>query len=98
MDENRGPEEAVSYFPESDYRFGAGPLRILVKRVDWQRPVSYDDDNWYEVDGIEVTAEGREVGRRQALVRGRSLGSLRRNAGPGGPGGGPDHRGRRDSG
>jgi hypothetical protein len=109
MDENRGPEEAVSYFAESDYRFGAGPLRIRVKRVDWQRPISYDDDNWYEVDGIEVTAEGREVGRRQALVRGRSLGTLRKNGGPNAPGssapgsnapgggGGPDRR-RRESG
>jgi len=74
-------EPPVSLFAESDYRFGAGPLRMRVKRVDWKRPVLYEDQNWYEVDGIEVTADGREVGPRLALVRGASLSSLRRIAG-----------------
>ena len=82
MDRNRGHVGPVSHFPESDYRFGAGPLRMRVERVDWNRPVRYDDDNWYEVDGIEVTADGREIGRRQALVRARSLSALRRNVRP----------------
>ena len=82
MDRNRGPVVPVSLFPESDYRFGAGPLRMRVERIDWNRPVRYDDDNWYEVDGVEVTADGREIGRRQALVRARSLSALRRNVRP----------------
>ncbi len=79
MDRNRGPVGPVSLFPESDYRFGAGPLRMRVERIDWNRPVRYDDDNWYEVDGVEVTADGRDIGRRHALVRARSLSALRRN-------------------
>jgi hypothetical protein len=82
MDDDKNPVEPVSCFPESDYRFGTGPLWIRVKRVDWQRPVSYDDDTWYEVDGIEVTEDGRYMGRRQALVRGPALAVLRRKAGP----------------
>jgi hypothetical protein len=80
--DDKNPAEPVSCFPESDYRFGAGPLWIRVKRVDWQRPVSYDGDAWYEIDGIEVTEDGRYMGRRQALVRGPALAVLRRNAGP----------------
>ncbi|WP_213003392.1 hypothetical protein [Winogradskya consettensis] len=82
MDRNRGPVGPVSCFAEPDYRFGAGPLWMRVERVDWNRPVRYDEDNWYEVDGVETTSEGREIGRRQALVRARSLGALRRNARP----------------
>lgn len=80
MDRNHGPRGPVSNFPESDYRFGAGPLRIRVDRVDWHHPMEYDNENWYEVEGMEVSSDGREIGRRQALVRARSLGSLRRNA------------------
>lgn len=82
MDRNRGPAAPVSLFPESDYRFGAGPLRMRVERVDWNRPVHYDNDSWYEVDGVEVTSDGREIGRRQALVRGRNLTALPRNSRP----------------
>ena len=38
-----------------------------------------EGENWYEVDGVEVTPDGREIGRRQALVRGRRLSALPRN-------------------
>jgi hypothetical protein len=79
MERNRGPLGPVSSFPEADYRFGVGTLRMRVERIDWQRPLRYDDETWYEVVGMEVTADGREVGRRQTLVRARNLAALRGN-------------------
>jgi hypothetical protein len=80
MDRNRGPTPPpVSRFEESDYCYGTGSLTMRVERVDWAKPVQYDGESWYEVDGIEITSDGREVGRRQALVRGRRLSSLQRN-------------------
>jgi len=63
----------VVLFAEEDYLYGAGPLMIRVERVDWSAPTPYDGENWYQVEGVEMTADGREVGARQALVRGRRL-------------------------
>jgi hypothetical protein len=77
MDTGTGPKR-VSVFAESDYRFGAGPLRMIIEHVDWSRPVVNDGEYWYEVDGIEMTADDREIGRRRSLIRGRSLGRLRK--------------------
>jgi hypothetical protein len=79
MDRNRGPTGPVTTFGEADYRFGAGPLTMRVESVDWTRPLQHDGEDWYEVDGIELTSDGREVGRRQALVRGSRLSSSPRN-------------------
>jgi hypothetical protein len=63
----------VVQFAEEDYLYGSGPLMIRVERVDWSAPTSYDGENWYEIEGVEMTADGREVGARQVLVRGRRL-------------------------
>ena len=79
MNRDRGSTPPVSHFVESDYCYGTGPLTMRVERIDWTKPVQYDGESWYEVDGIEVTADGRDVGRRQALVRGRRLAALPRN-------------------
>ena len=79
MDANRGPNRPVSHFAETDYCYGTGLLTMRVDRVDWTRPIQRDGENWYEVEGIEVTPDGREIGRRQALVRGRRLSALPRN-------------------
>jgi hypothetical protein len=73
MDTGTGPRR-VSVFAEPDYRFGAGPLRMIVEHIDWSRPVVTEGEYWYEIDGIELTVDGREIGRRRSLVRGRSLG------------------------
>ena len=73
MDANRGPSRPVSHFAETDYCFGTGPLALRIDRVDWNQPVERDGENWYEVEGVELTPDGREIGRRQALVRGRRL-------------------------
>ena len=83
MDTNRGPSGKpgpIGTFAEPDYRFGAGTLRICIERVDWQHPIVQDGENWYEVEGIELSSDGREIGPRQAVVRGSRLGGLRRGA------------------
>lgn len=82
MDTNRGPNRPVSHFAESDYCYGKGSLAMRVERIDWAKPIEYDGDTWYEVDGIELTTDGREIGRRQALVRASRLSTLPRNRRP----------------
>src|SRR5690349_17467058 len=79
MEANRGPNRPVSRFAETDYCYGTGALTLRVDRVDWNRPILRDGENWYEVEGVEMTPDGREIGRRQALVRGRRLSALPRN-------------------
>jgi hypothetical protein len=76
MEPERGPARAASRFDQSDYCFGAGPLWLRVEHIDWAHPVSYDNDTWYEVDGIEVSSTGQDVGRRQALVRAVRLAAM----------------------
>jgi hypothetical protein len=71
------PRAPVIEFAESDYCYGAGPLLMRVEHIDWNRPVLYDNENFYQVDGVEIAADGREIGRRQALVRGRRLAANR---------------------
>jgi hypothetical protein len=76
MEPDRGPRRATSRFDQSDYCFGAGPLWLRVEHVDWANPVSYDNDVWYEVDGVEMSSTGQEVGRRQALIRATRLAAV----------------------
>jgi hypothetical protein len=68
-------------FAEADYRFGAGTLRMTVDHVDWGSPVQQDGESWYEVAGMEVSADGRMVGPRRTMVRASRLSALRRQAG-----------------
>jgi len=68
----------VHVFAEADYCYGAGPLTIRVERVDWTRPVWYDDEDWYHVHGLEIDHRGAERGPRWVLVRGRRLPSATR--------------------
>jgi hypothetical protein len=44
-----------------------------VERVDRANPVNFRGDTVYCVQGMQVTASGIEVGRREALVRARRL-------------------------
>ena len=76
MERNRGQEHPVRVFPELDYRFGTGPLRMTIEHVDWSNPVCYDNENWYEIIGVEQTTDGRAIGRRRALVKGSQLREL----------------------
>jgi hypothetical protein len=78
MESDHGTLRApVTKFAESDYCYGTGPLLMRVEHIDWSRPVLYDGENFYTVDGVEIATDGREIGRRQALVRGRRLASNR---------------------
>lgn len=70
---NPGPGRPVLSLAEADYRFGAGPLHLVVTRVRWNAPQQHDADVWYEVEGTEMTDDGREIGPRTALVRGTTL-------------------------
>ncbi|GAA4604493.1 hypothetical protein BJY16_005029 [Actinoplanes octamycinicus] len=78
---NRGPTRPVLTFAETDYRSGAGPLRMIVLRVRWDTPHRLNAEIWYEVDGVEMSPDGRELGRRTALVRGAKLRPLPDNTG-----------------
>ena len=78
MESDRGTLRApITEFAESDYCYGTGPLLLRVEHIDWSRPVLYDNENFYQVDGVEMAADGREIGRRQALIRGRRLAASR---------------------
>jgi hypothetical protein len=56
---------------EPDYQFGMGELRLRVERVELANPVRYDGENWYRVEGVQLTKNGAEVGARQVPVYGR---------------------------
>jgi hypothetical protein len=63
----------VLTFLEPDYQYGVGPLRLRVERIDTTHPMAYEGENWYPVEGVQVGANGDELGRRRVLVRGRRL-------------------------
>jgi hypothetical protein len=79
VDRNRGPERPANQFAQEDYCFGSGPLWLRVERVHWDTPVEYDNDRWYEVDGVELTSTGQDIGRRRVLIRAQRLPRLPTN-------------------
>jgi hypothetical protein len=54
---------------------------MTVDHVDWGSPVQQDGEVWFEVAGIELSADGRVVGPRRTMVRASRLSALRREAG-----------------
>lgn len=58
---------------EADYAYGVGELHLRVERIDRAHPVNLHGDTFYRVEGIQLTARGAELGRREVLVRGRRL-------------------------
>ncbi|MEV6850352.1 hypothetical protein [Actinoplanes sp. NPDC051411] len=85
MRDRQGGSNAGSGWPvltlaEADYLFGAGTLYLLVTRVRWNAPQRHEDEVWYEVDGVEMTVDGRKVVPRTAVVRGSRLRTLPRNS------------------
>jgi hypothetical protein len=78
---NRGPSRPIVTFAESDYRVGAGPLRLVDLRIRWDRPYREGAEVWYQVDGVELGADGQEAGRRTVLVRASRLRILPDNTG-----------------
>ena len=67
-----GPER-VLVLSEADYRYGAGPLRIRVERIDRANPARYDGEVWYPIEGVQITGDGADVRRREVLVRATRL-------------------------
>jgi hypothetical protein len=65
--------QQVWTFAEADYRFGVGPLRMTVERIDWANPLQQDDEIWYEVDGLELTETGQIIGPRRTAVKASRL-------------------------
>jgi hypothetical protein len=53
--------------------YGQGPIRVRVERIDRANPVRYDGENFYRVEGMQVSPTGAELGRREVLVCGRRL-------------------------
>jgi hypothetical protein len=60
-------------FAESDYRYGAGPLRLRIVYVEWSHQVAEEGDTWVHAEGIVVDSSGREGNRRQVLIRAERL-------------------------
>jgi hypothetical protein len=73
MDTHDDARRRVWTFEESDYLFGSGELRMIVESIDWSRPRLHDGDTWYEVQGVEVTGDGRVVGPRRTTVKASRL-------------------------
>jgi hypothetical protein len=67
------PRHPWHRFSEDDYRYGVGPLTIMVERIDWTHPVPYEGDTWLEVEGTVIEPAGQRGPRRQVLVRAREL-------------------------
>ncbi|WP_433073657.1 hypothetical protein ACQP1P_25970 [Dactylosporangium sp. CA-052675] len=66
-------ERLVLVLAERDYLYGAGDLTLRVQLVEAEDPITYDDELWYYVHGVQLAREGREVGARVVVVRGRRL-------------------------
>jgi hypothetical protein len=58
---------------EPDYAYGTGQLRLRVEHVDRAHPVDYHGDTWFQVQGVQLSIAGAELGRREVLVRSRRL-------------------------
>ena len=41
--------------------------------VDRAHPTWYEGENWYPVEGVQISAHGDELGKRHVLVCGRRL-------------------------
>jgi hypothetical protein len=64
----------VVTFPEQDYQYGTGSLRLRVEHVDVDDPFIERGERWYWVEGIQVTDSDEDLHPRTILVRGRRLG------------------------
>jgi hypothetical protein len=70
---SRDPRWPAHEFAEADYRYGKGPLRLRVVRVEWARSIACEGDTWLETEAVEVDDDGREGAHRQLLIRAERL-------------------------
>ncbi len=67
------PAGHVLTLAEPDYRYGVGPLRLRVERVDRRHPTTYEGETWFPVEGVQLRADGAELRHRAVLVRAARL-------------------------
>jgi hypothetical protein len=67
------PDDDILVLAEADYLYGAGRLILRVQHIDRGHPISYRNENWYPVRGIEISGNGADVGDRETVVRGARL-------------------------
>lgn len=71
---------------EADYKFGVGPLAVRVTRVI--REALYDNEPWWEVEGVAKNPTYNGPGQERILyVRGSALAPHLRNERPAPPNG-----------
>ncbi|GAA0733601.1 hypothetical protein GCM10010199_51910 [Dactylosporangium roseum] len=58
---------------ENDYRYGTGPVRMRVERVEHDEAVVLDGEPWLPVHGTRLRSDGTEVGAVRLLVRAARL-------------------------
>ncbi|WP_426513606.1 hypothetical protein ACPPVO_25180 [Dactylosporangium sp. McL0621] len=58
---------------ENDYLYGTGTITIRVRRMHSGALISYHDEAWYEIHGVQLGRAGRELGERTVLVRAARL-------------------------
>ncbi|GAA3291492.1 hypothetical protein Dvina_29850 [Dactylosporangium vinaceum] len=66
-------EKLVLLLAERDYMYGTGELALRVRHVEREAPLTYDNELWYYVHGTQLGHEGRVLGDRVVVVRGRRL-------------------------
>ncbi|WP_433222262.1 hypothetical protein ACQP00_22990 [Dactylosporangium sp. CS-047395] len=66
-------DQLVLLLAERDYLYGSGTLTLRVSAVERDAPITYDHELWYYVHGMQLGFDGREVGDRMVVVRGRRL-------------------------
>ena len=67
------PAGHVLTLAEPDYRYGVGPLRLRVERVDRRNPTTYEGEVWLPVEGVQLRADGAELRHRAVLVKAARL-------------------------
>lgn len=67
------PAGEILVLAEADYLYGAGRLMLRVEHIDRAHPIQYDGEPWFTVRGIEIAANGIDIGERETMVRGKRL-------------------------
>jgi hypothetical protein len=70
MPDQPPPEDDLLVLAEADYLYGAGRLILRVQHIDRSHPISYHDEIWYPVRGVQISGNGTDMGERETMVRG----------------------------
>ncbi|GAA2638415.1 hypothetical protein GCM10010399_84670 [Dactylosporangium fulvum] len=84
----------VVVLAENDYRYGTGPVRLRVERVEHAEEVVLDGEPWLPVHGTRLRGDGTERGAVRLLVRAARLSPAVPGGQPGPGGGAPRPPGR----